>query len=134
MFDMKRILLIASVCFCSFLAFSCSTDDGDNNPAEKTPTPTEDDRYYVKYEASGGGAYYYLQSVSVNTENGTRTFSDRAVQSFSQTFGPVKKGFVANISVVGSSNARVSIYVCKGEEPFALKQTGTTKASYTIDF
>ena len=70
--------------------------------------------YYVKYEAKGA----------------------------TQTYGPVSKGFRASITAKGGW-ATVNIYVCKGDEPFALKKSKSnnvgnsntsTSASYTIDY
>jgi hypothetical protein len=120
---MKKILLTTLMCVCAIMLSSCSKDDKD------------DDGYYVKYEAKD--SHYYLMKVSVNTENGTQTFSVGGF-SFSQTFGPVKKGFSARITAsdntAGGNFRTVSIYVSKGEEPFTLKQTGSTSASYVIDF
>lgn len=112
---MKRILLIASVFFISVVLNSCSS--------------VEDDRYYVKYEAND--SIHYLGKVIVNTENGIREFTVNNI-SFSQIFGPVKKGFIATVTAYNATT--VSIYVCKGEEPFVLKHAGSTRGYYVIDF
>lgn len=101
--------------------------------------------YYVKYEynlssSASYGNKYINKTISVNTESGIKDFTTSS-NSFSETFGPVKKGFNAAITVKyesasdGTTNLR--IYVCRGEEPFALKATNkaySNTASYTIDY
>ena len=86
--------------------------------------------YYVQYKA---GSMYYLNKVTVATESGKKVYSDYKSSSFNKTFGPVRKGFMAEISV-GVSNSSVEIYVSRGNEPFVLKATGSGGAKYKIDF
>ena len=133
---MKRLLII----LCSsiiILGFSSCFTDNTN--------------YSVKYEAKITSIYYGAEAnYTVSTENGTKTITTDS-KSFSETFGPVKKGFTASISGQSeypqtNSSMVVSIYVCKGEEPFSLKAQDESKensisdsgisasASYTIDF
>lgn len=122
---MKKVLIIALAAF----AFAACNGD-DNSVDNKVPEGNNDDRYYVKYEARNN--LYYLGNVSVNTEKGVQRFEVNSM-SFSQTFGPVKKGFKANITVSQTSGTTVSsIYVCIGEEPFVLKQTGNASTSCYI--
>ena len=88
--------------------------------------------YYVKYEAIG--SYYGgLMKINVNTENGIQSFTTSS-KTYSETFGPVSKGFAASISIIYSTNLNTYIYVSRGEEPFVLKATGTSAAEYVIDF
>ena len=111
----------------------------------------EEEDYYIKYESKItskyiGGATTYV----VNTESGSKTISSSSL-SWSETFGPVKKGF--NARIYGESNIygtmTLTIHVCRGDDPFSIKATNSatgdyvnfgapdcTKASvsYTIDF
>lgn len=99
--------------------------------------------YYVRYEMSATTQYVSTnRTISVSTESGTKEFSIN-YNSFSETFGPVDKGFTANMTVnyttSGSNTTTLKIYVARGEEPFALKETktsggSTVTTSYTIDF
>lgn len=127
---MKQFLRIFfSVVLC-FSIFSCDKDD---QGSKESPSAS----YYVKYQASSGNTYHFLESITVATDHGDETLTGRT-KSWSQVFGPVPQGFHAKISVKGGRNPFVQIYVCKGEEPFSLKQTGSgsgeANASYVIDF
>ena len=106
----------------------------------------EPDNYYVKYEAqiasihTGGTAKYV-----VSTENGSTSITSRS-KTWTETFGPVKKGFTASISGETSGyggTLTLNIYVCRGEEPFVIKAQQVFNSadfsvsgaiSYTIDF
>lgn len=127
-----KYLLLFSL---SFIVFGCG---GDNDDEPNTPGSVAE--YYVKYEASIVSYRNGTVKYTVNTETGEKIFSSG--KSFSQTFGPVEKGFHASIkvdakNVVGASS-NIRIYVCRGNEPFALKANksgeSTVSASYTIDF
>lgn len=92
---------------------------------------TSSNRYYVKYEMtvssiySGGSSY-----VTVNTEKGEQRF--QAGRTFSETFGPVKRNFHAEIKAytqVPQADVNVRIYVCRGDEEFTLKATETAYTS-----
>lgn len=130
--EMKRLFFIVTVLLSAMLICSCSkSDDG---------TPSEEANYYVKYEAVNKTKHIGdVSEIIVNTDQGSKSYiSDR---TFSETFGPVKKGFTAKIVCndrTGVNSVSVSIYVSVGKEPFALKATNTASqtvsASYTIDF
>lgn len=120
---MKRFLSLLSVCLCAVILSSC---EESNN--ESIETPEDNASYYVKYEAS---STVIMQSITVNTDTGKQTFTVRK-KTYSETFGPVSKGFDASVKCQAAAN--VSIYVCKANGPFALKASGGTSASYTIDF
>lgn len=125
--------------FCILLSTvlgSCE-DSTKNEPDNET----QEAEYYVKYEASVTTVYISNSIVyTVNTDKGTKNFKNG--NSFSQTFGPFRKGFNASVTADASNlyqaACNVKIYVCRGSEPFALKayQSGGKKvsASYTIDF
>ncbi|MBR2931553.1 MAG: hypothetical protein IKC30_02285 [Rikenellaceae bacterium] len=119
---MKRFLSLLSVCLCAVILSSCE----EPNPTE---TPEDNATYYVKYEASSS---HYLSSVTVNTDIGKQTFNARTSTTFSETFGPVNRGFDASIECAVSG--LTYIYVSKENGPFALKASGGKSASYTIDF
>lgn len=90
-----------------------------------TACSTSSNRYYVKYEMtvssvySGGSSY-----VTVNTEKGEQRF--QTGKTFSETFGPVKRNFHAEIKAytqLSLATVNVRIYVCRGDEEFTLKDT-----------
>lgn len=124
---MKRLLVIASLVFVSVSLFSCEKVDSDSNKVteENTDTPN----YYVKYQFSCGNKYSLR--FTVETDTGPKSFSG-VYSGWSETYGPVSKGFHARISVATGVN--VKIYVCRGQEPFVLKASGDGDASYIIDF
>lgn len=96
----------------------------------------EKTNYYVKYDvASTGTNHIGTMTLNLNTERGMQTISTSS-KVFSETFGPVSKGFEATVSAAASypTYLNTSIYVCKGQEPFVLKATGTSSAQYVIDF
>ncbi|RZK10140.1 MAG: hypothetical protein EOO46_11695 [Flavobacterium sp.] len=132
---MKKILKITAVCLAIFITISsCKKNETETN------TNTNDD-YYVKYAITGNGAYIYFSDFSVNTDQGNKSFSGYQYKSWTQTYGPVKKGFNTSVSVK-SSLVTVEIYVSKNNGPFALKasksggnsSTTNIAQSYTIDF
>ena len=90
------------------------------------------DEYYVKYVIKGNGTYIYFSDFSVNTDQGNVSFSGYQYHSWNQTYGPVKKGFRASVSV--GSSVTAEIYVSKNNGPFALKASKSGDNSYTIDF
>ena len=102
---------------------------------------SSNDDYYVKYSIKGNGTYIYFSEFSVNTPQGNKSFSGYQYKSWNQTYGAVKKGFNASVSV-NSSLVTVEIYVSKNNEPFALKasksggssSTSNVSLSYTINF
>lgn len=124
--------------FCAFSFISCDKDDTERNDIpEKAPNEEPTASYYVKYEARGS-VKNYIESIIVTTDKGSETITHR--MSWSQTYGPVPKGFRASITAIGGWPT-VNIYVCRGEEPFVLKKTSSsgsstssTSASYTIDY
>lgn len=124
--------------FCAISFISCSKDDSEcNDIPEKIPNEEPTASYYVKYEAKGS-VMNYIESIIVTTDKESETVTHK--RSWSQTYGPVSKGFKASITAIGGWPT-VNIYVCRGEEPFVLKKTSSsgsstssTSASYTIDF
>ena len=107
---------------------SCKKDETNT-----TTNNTTNDDYLVKYVIKGNGPYIYFSDFSVNTDQGNVSFSGYQYHSWNQTYGPVKKGFRASVSVE-SSLVTVEIYVSKNNGPFALKASKSGDNSYTIDF
>lgn len=107
----------------------------------------QSDSYYVRYEynlsfiSPIGGSSYVNKTISISTDLGTIEVATIS-NSYTETIGPVKKGFTANISVKYDNGDKggttgLKIYVCRGSEPFALKAVNEPyryTASYTIDF
>lgn len=127
---MKKLAILGLFSVCLLLA-GCKKED-----------------YYVKYEAMiydiKGSNYGMI--VDVATDKGNETFNAKG-STFSQTFGPVKKGFNAQIKITteATCSAQVNIYACRGEEPFVLKKYNSKNlypsysnrylsTEYTIDF
>lgn len=121
------IVVSVLVVLCSCTKYEVDKDSNSGNTGGNTGNNSNTDNYYVKYSVSAyRGASY---SVSFMTENGYAT--ERTTGGYSRTCGPVHKGFRASIS---STHGLVYIYVCKNTEPFVLKASGTSSASYTINF
>mgnify|MGYP000979819619 CR=1 FL=1 len=128
---MKLILKITTVVFIFVLAFSsCSQGEFDNNSNLQ-------DVYYVKYVIKCSQGLYYVNQFNVNTDKGYVYFRDNRSKYWTQTYGPVKKGFKA-AATAQSVYPTIEIYVSKNNGPFALKTSNTNydevTASYTIDF
>ncbi|MDE5573592.1 MAG: hypothetical protein K2I94_07585 [Muribaculaceae bacterium] len=138
---MKKYTLFISCLVLSLFLCGCDKDDD--------PTSSSKAEYYIKYEGKvttngtyGGtnGVYYGKVNYIVNTESGTENFE--STSTFSQTFGPVKKGFTANITIDAvrsvTTYCNAKIYVSRNNEPFALKankmEEKTVTVSYTIDY
>lgn len=138
---MNKLFFILSILILSFGLSSCFSDV---------------DNYYVKYTAIVDVDGYASISEVVEaqytfmTDTGQETVNLNRRTSWSGTYGPVKKGFVANLSgtaVVKNANVApmtLSIYVCRGDEPFAMKAQQVSKrelenhqvstsVSYTIE-
>lgn len=140
---MRNILRILLVIPLSIMLWGCG---GDGNDIEDEPQiPSSNAEYYIKYEATvkvfaSNGVSRGTVNYTVSTDTGTKSFTSGL--SFSQTFGPVKKGFHATFSAnpIGCSatSCTANIYVCRGSEPFALKANGSgvssASTSYTIDY
>ncbi len=116
---MKKHLVLLVALVATLIMASCSKEEAN---------------YYVKYEASAYTPHASTIYISVNTENGVQSIQAPG-NTFSETFGPVQKGFKASISAsVSVGTTSTSIYVSRGEEPFVLKATGGETAEYVIDF
>ncbi len=131
---MKRFLSILIVS-CGVIAGLSSCLEDDDFPLQNNSNKpnTEQSYYYVKYEASVS-APYRLERVYVTTDKGSASYNG-VWGSWSGTYGPVSKGFKAQITTSSYiSTTKTKISVSKNDGPFAIKATGSTGASYTIDF
>lgn len=117
------------------MLWGCGTNNNDE------PTSSSFEEYYVKYEADVKSVYIGNNiKYTVYTDTGVQTFTSG--KTFSQTFGPVKKDFEASITADANSweiaDCNVRIYVCRGNEPFALKANKSggkaVTVSYIIDY
>lgn len=107
----KLMNFAASFLLISLVLLSCKKEE---------KTPVSNDEYYVKYSIKGNGTYSYFNVFSVHSDQGVKSFSGYQYRSWTQTYGPVKKGFNASMTV-SSSNVTAEIYVSKNNGPFALK-------------
>ena len=117
--------------------FSCDKETETETEQTATNNDNNNDYFYVKYQISGS-TYFYIDGVSYNTENGSRSESFSAARSFEVICGPVNKNFVARITLTQYRGAPASnatkISVSKNNGPFAIKASGQSSASYTINF
>ena len=82
---MKILFKFPTICLVFFLLSSCSNDESNTNNITST------DEYYVKYQIKGIGIYNYFSNFSVQTDQRNQSFSGYQYNSWSQTYGPVKK-------------------------------------------
>lgn len=119
------------------VCISCSNDDNVAEVVDNT-------RYYVKYTADFHSSLINSpKTVTVNTEIGVQTFNlsetTRTV-TWEETFGPVKKGFVASISCTMNQKwsqadygVAAKISISRDKEPFTLKKEATGETSVSIN-
>lgn len=129
---MKKFLKITAVFLTILLVFSsCSKDEFGNNNS------TSQDVYYVQYVIKCSLGLYYVSDFRVNTDDGYVNFDNNRTKYWTQTYGPVKKGFNA-YAKAQSVHPTIEIYVSKNNGPFALKTSKSdydeVTASYTINF
>ena len=126
---MKRFLLWAAAITVFLAAAGCGKEPKDSS-------------YYVKYTGETSTVHMVETTYTVATDTGLDTYKTTGFGSdYSVTVGPVGRGFRAEIScaIVGESeygvkSQRVTIEVSRDGEPFAQKSTGTSQASYVIDY
>jgi len=126
---MKRFLFLVSVVLAAAFAVSCSDEHPAYQSDNDSDNSSEEAIYYVKYQFNC--PYKYSVTFEVNTDTGYKSFKG-IYSGWTETYGPVSKGFNAHISVSHSS-ASVKIYVSRGKEPFALKAAGDRSVSYRIE-
>lgn len=127
---MKAITKLFLVLFAAISCFGCEKIENDNNKGQNT----QEDFYYVRFEATS--SYYYIYMVSLSL-TGCESFTTIVNgKTYSEIIGPAHKGAVAKMNVSMASGAcdNTAIYVSKNNGPFALKKRGSGNLSYTIDF
>ena len=130
---MKAITKLFLVLFAAISCFGCEKIENDNNDNNKEQN-TQEDFYYVRFEATS--SYYYIYSVSLSL-TGCESFTTKVEgKTYSEIIGPAHKGAVAKmkLSMVSGACDNTAIYVSKNNGPFALKKQGSSSLSYTIDF
>ncbi|RYE04599.1 MAG: hypothetical protein EOP51_35235 [Sphingobacteriales bacterium] len=103
---------------------------------EKGETNETNDNFYVKYVIKGNGAYGRFSNWTATTPQGMYTNSGTQVSGWSQTYGPLTRGFKCEVRIGNSIGASptIEILVSKNNEPFALKVTNTgNSATYVIN-
>jgi len=131
LFSVKQTsLLITLILLNAAAIFSFSSCNKEEN------INVSNDNYYVKYLIKGNGAYGRFSNWTVSTPQGPYTNSGYQTPGWSQTYGPVKKGFKCEVQIGNyiSGAPTIEIQVSKNSEPFALKVTNTgNSATYTIN-
>lgn len=132
---MNKLIKISFLILTSLMLCTCSSDNEELTA-----------RYYVKYEVQ---AYTYHKNVPKKitfiTDKGKETIelNDAKTHNWEGTYGPVSKGFEAQI--IGELTRdynyerefHARIYVCRDKEPFVIKAEGTgtsVNLTYEIDF
>ena len=134
---MKQIYLL--IALLGALAFTnCSSDDPKIPSDEQESSSKEEVNYYIKYKVKSAASYQRINSVTITTDKGPTTLEFNNQVSWEETYGPVEKGFKAQISVKGYIGS-LEIHCCRGKEPFALKAmineaTSNPTLEYTIDY
>ena len=127
---MKRFALILLI---SLSMFSCGSDDTIDIPPENE---VPKDIYYVSYTIQGTGSYGRFSNWTATTPDGTYSNSGYQVRSWSETYGPVEKGFKCSVQIDDYiwDKPTIDIRVSKNDEPFVSKASvkGTT-ATYDIE-
>jgi hypothetical protein len=126
--DFLKQVILSSFLMITCTFFSCEKQSDDS---------TSIDNYYVKYIVYGNGAYGRFSNWTATTPDGKYSNSGYQTKSWTQTYGPVKKGFKCAVQVGNyiSGAPTIEIHVSKNAEPFALKVTKIgNSASYSISF
>lgn len=89
---MKGYLFLI-IAILSMTFFSCEKETETETEKTATNNDNNNDYFYVKYQISGS-TYFYIDGVSYNTENGSRSESFSAARSFEVICGPVNKNFL----------------------------------------
>ena len=134
---MKKLYLIFALIIGTALIGCTSEDPEVPSTPEQEEEKVEKVDYYIKYVVKAQSPLRF-DDITVSTDKGSQTFDFSNKSSWEQTYGPVAKGFRANIKVVGYTTS-LEIHCCRGQEPFALKAIKSGRAenptlSYTIDY
>lgn len=131
---MNKFRLALLPLFLLFTVCACENDvrEDDNVDNTNTGTIVNNDEYYIQYSASTNYPAIF-SNVHYATEHGEGSFMNYQTRGWSETIGPVKKGFIAWISVDRGAPT-CKIQVSKNNSAFATKATGTGGASFTINY
>lgn len=116
---MKRYFYFTVVLVASLLLGSCK----DFN----SPGGSE---YYVRYTISASYPYIF-SDVTYSDVHGTGSMMNYQTRHWTETIGPVKKGFHASVKNA-KGTATDKIEVSKDGGPFAIKASGQNHASCTV--
>lgn len=124
---LKALCLILIISLAFLTITSCNKDDSST---------ASNDNYYYKYVITGNGTYGRFSNWTATTPQGVYSNNGIQVTGWTQTYGPVSKGFLCKVQI-GSfiwAAPTIDILVSKNQEPFALKvsQNGNS-ASYIIN-
>ncbi len=122
----NKITLLATIIVALFMV-SCEKDNIENYN-----NPSDNSEYYVRYSVSATYPYIF-SDVKYADVNGTGSFMNYQTRHWTETIGPVKKGFHAYVKNE-KGTATDKIEVSKNGGPFAMKASGNNSASYSIDF
>jgi hypothetical protein len=122
--------LLALLSLVLLTCFSCSRDDSNGN------NNSSNDSYYVKYIIDAPGPYGRFSNWTASTPSGLYSNSGYQTSGWTQTYGPLNKGFLCKVEIgdYQGGTPTIEIHVSKNDEPFALKKIVTgSSASYVIN-
>ena len=128
----KGILAIVLSIISALTIYTLASCDSNNNDI-----PITNDAYYVKYVLKGNSTYGRFSNWTVTTPLANYINNGTQVRFWTQTYGPVNKGFkcLVKIDKYISGAPTIEISVSRNQEPFAKKVVSTgNSASYTIDY
>ena len=121
---MKNILKFSFTILIAICCFACDKHNIDGSGGKNG----KEDVYYARFEATTNSTYIDHYAISF----GEISYRGQTVRSISTTLGPASKGAKAYISATPAN--RVAIYISKNGGPYELNATGTSTASYTVNF
>lgn len=128
--NMKYIKFLICLLLVTTVLVSCEEQNWNLN---KSSVQEDTSEYYVKYSIVSPGLYRFSDIYFADVSGTVCTSKDISIGSWTITIGPVKKGFFASVrNEKGTGNN--TIEVSKNNSPFAVKASGTNKASYKIDY
>lgn len=130
--DKRHVLTVIPIIIGLLFVFSsCEKDEIAAEEVNGTDT------YYFRYSISGNGPYGRFSNWTASTPQGQYSNNGTQVRSWTQTYGPVNRGFKCEVLIGNyiSGSPTIDVHVSKNNEPFALKVSRTGgSASYTIDY
>lgn len=128
----KQTYFVGFMMIISLIILSISSCNKEKEEEVKTIEAELNDNYYIKYIISASYPRIF-SDWTVSTPDGNYSKTGYQTRSWTQTYGPVKKGFKCYVRVNNGMSTK-EIHVAKNQEPFALKvTTENSSASYIID-